>query len=185
MDIKVSVFVPKEILSQAIVQDAIAQVMVKKTAPEGKTLFKKTVFGWAHKPSFRQALTRRANYISMRIWAQGGDTNRYGLSATDQYQMVNFGTKPHPITIRQFGRLLTFNWAGPGSYKASTSPGRIQSNRHYKVGPLVQKFAVDHPGIKEPRRFDLAIKKQYEPTFRKDMQDAISVAAAKTVQSNN
>jgi hypothetical protein len=183
MDITVNVTIPKEILSQKIVQDSIALVMVRKTAPEVKTLFRKTVFGWKHKPAFKQLLTRRANYMSERIWAEGGGVNSRGLSSADQYQMVNFGTPPHRIP-KSGSTIMLFRWDGPGSYKASSRPGIIQSRRHSQSGTWRERWVVNHPGS-EPRRFDLAIAKEYEPTFRKDIQDAISVAAAKTAQSNN
>ena len=176
MDITVTVTVPKEILSQTIVQDAIAQVMVKKTAPEVKTLFRKTVFGWKNKPTFRQKLTRRANYMSEEIWADGINAQ--------QYAWVNFGTKPHSITPRGSGYPLRFKWGGSGSYKASSRPRIIQSKRHYKTGPIVRLASVKHPGF-EAREFDKTIAEHYDPIFRKDIQDAISVAAAKTAQSNN
>ena len=175
MDISVKVTIPKEILNQRIVQDSIAQMMTKKTAPEVKTLFRKTVFGWKNKPAFKQKLTRRAGYMSETIWAEG--------PSADQYQMVNFGTPPHIITPRGSGYPLKFKWGGTGSYKASSRPGIIQSKRHYKTGPVVRLASVNHPGS-EARNFDQAIAKEYAPTFRKDIQDAIGVAAAKTAQSN-
>lgn len=176
MDISVKVTIPKDILRQSIVQDSIAQVMVRKTAPEVKTLFRKTVFGWRNKPTFRQHLTRRANYMSEEIWADG-------INAP-QYELVNAGTKPHTITPKASGYPLKFKWGGTGSYKASSTPRIIQSKRHYKTGPVRTFMSVHHPGF-EAREFDKTIAKEYEPTFRKDIQDAISVAAAKTAQSNN
>lgn len=179
MDISIKVTVPKEILRMSIVQDSIAQVMTKKTAPEVKTLFRKTVYGWKskNKPSFRQRLDKRANYMSETIWADGN---------SDVYQMVNFGTDPHPINPKGPGYPLRFKWGGKGSYKPATKPGIIQSNRAYKNGPIVTPWAIkEHPGIKDPRRFDEAIKKEYEPTFVKDIHDAISVAAAKSAAESN
>jgi hypothetical protein len=187
LDITVNVTVPKEILSQAIVQDAIAQVMVKKTALEVKTLFRKTVFGWKNKPIFRQKLTRRANYMSEEIWADGSSKTRPGgLPAWKQYALINSGTvkKDYPITPRGQGYPLKFRWGGKGSYKASSTPRIIQSKRHSQSGGIYRTPAVTHPGF-DAREFDKTIAEQYDPIFRKDIQDAISVAAAKTVQSNN
>ena len=167
----ITVTIPKEILSDKIVQDSIALVMVKKTAPETKFLFKKTVFGWANKPSFRQKLTRRAHYMSMYVYASG--TN------ADQYALVNAGADPHVITPIGKGYPLKFKWGGKGSYKASSSPRIIQSKRHYKTGPVRTFMSVNHPGF-PAREFDQAIAEEYAPTFRKDIQDAIGVAAAKS-----
>ena len=185
MDIKVNVFVPKEILRQSIVQDAIAQVMVRKTAPEVKTLFRKTVFGWKNKPIFRQLLTKKSGYMSEKIWADGGGLNSRGLARWKQYAMVNQGTEPHTFGSRG-NWPMRFRWGGKGSYTASSTPGIIQSKRHSQKGKQVKFWTtVDHPGIEKPRHFDRTIRDQYAPIFRKDIQDAIGVAAAKTAQSNN
>lgn len=178
----VKVDIPKEILNQRIVQDSIALVMRQKTAPEVKTLFRKTVFGWKNKPAFKQKLTRRAGYMSETIWAEGGGTNSRGISSADIYQMVNFGTRAHRIP-KNGSTIMLFRWDGPGSYKASSRPGIIQSRRHSQSGLWRERWVVDHPGT-EARNFDQAIAKEYAPTFRKDIQDAIGVAAAKTAQSN-
>lgn len=177
MDISVNVTVPKELLRMSDVQDSIARFMTQKTAPEVKALFRKTIYGWQakNKPRFRQKLYRSMSKMSETIWA---DDN------AEVYQMVNFGTPSHTIRPRGSGYPLRFKWGGPGSYKAATSPGIIGSKRAYKTGPIVTPWSVNHPGS-EPRRFDIAIRDEYEPTFRADMQDAISVAAAKTAQSNN
>ena len=174
MDISINVTVPKELISMPIVQDSIANFMVRKTGPEVKKLFRDTVYGWKNKPSFRQRLYRSMYKMSMTVWAD--DPN------ADQYQMVNYGTKPHEIRPRG-NYPLRFKWGGYGSYKASSSPGVIKSKRHYKTGPTVFMKKVNHPG-NEPRRFDIAIADEYEDTFRDDVQDAISVAAAKTAQNN-
>jgi len=166
----ITVTIPKEILSDKIVQDSIAQVMVKKTAPEVKFLFKKTMFGWANKPTFRQALTRRTTYIAEEIWADGVNA--------EQYERVNAGASPHPIPSSGT-TFMRFRWGGRGSYKASSSPRIIQSKRHSQSGGVVTMFKVNHPGF-PAREFDQAIAEEYAPTFRKDIQDAIGVAAAKS-----
>ena len=187
MDIKVNVFVPKDILRQSIVQDAIAHVMVRKTAPEVKTLFRKTVFGWKNKPIFRQLLTKKAGYMSESIWADGSSKTRpNGLPAWQQYALINSGTskKNYPIRPRGKGYPLRFRWGGKGSYTASSTPGIIQSKRHSQKGKIVKPWVVTHPGF-DARHFDTTIRDQYAPIFKKDIQDAIGVAAAKTAQSNN
>ena len=67
MEFKVNVFVPKDILRQSIVQDSIAQVMVKKPAPEVYSLFKGTIEGWSNKPAFTRKLRRSKSYMSMSV----------------------------------------------------------------------------------------------------------------------
>jgi hypothetical protein len=184
VQIEVVVTVPKYIIKDKTVLDSIALMMTKKTAPEVKALFRATVYGWKYKPTFSQKNTRKANYISEEIWASGGDTNDRGESALDIYSYVNFGTKPHPIP-KSGTTYMHFRWGGPGSYKASSKPDIIKSSKHYKTGPFVTMMRVNHPGIKEPRRFDLAIAVYYGTIFRDDMQDAINSAAKKSVSQLN
>ena len=181
MYIKVIAIVPKEILSQSIVQDAIAQVMIKKTAPEVYDLFKGTVSGWDNKPTFRRKLKRSLSYMSMSVWADGTNTNSRGLEVWKQYAMVNQGVKPHPIP--KTGTTYMRFPDGRG-YTASTRPRILKSGPRSNSGAMVVKHRVNHPGF-EAREFDKTIADHYEPIFRKDIQDAISVAAAKTAQSNN
>jgi len=180
MEIKVTVFVPKDILRQSIVKDSIAHFMVHKTAPEVKALFRKTVFGWANKPSFRQHLTRTSMYMSMSVWGDGSNKNSRGLEAWKQYAMVNQGTERHDIP--KSGTTYMRFQDGRG-YKSSTTPRILKSGPRSNSGAFIVKFKVDHPGF-EPREFDKTIADHYAPIFRKDMQDAISVAAKKTAQSN-
>ena len=173
MEFKVNVFVPKDILRQSIVQDSIAQVMTKKTAPEVYSLFKGTVFGWNNKPTFRRKLKRSMSYMSTSVWADGANW--------EQYSRVNQGAKPHPIpkTGTTFMRFPD----GRG-YTPSTRPRILKSGPRSNSGAMIVKYRVNHPGFKA-REFDKTIAEHYEPIFRKDIQDAISVAAAKTAQSNN
>ena len=164
----ITVTIPKEILSDKIVQDSIAQVMVKKTAPEVYGMFKGTVEGWSNKPAFRRKLKRGGSYMSMTVWATGTNVN--------QYELVNQGADPHPIPKTG----TTFMRFPHGSgYKASTAPRILKSGPRSNSGEMIVKFKVDHPGFKA-REFDKTIAKEYEPTFRKDIQDAIGVAAAKS-----
>ena len=173
MDITVNVTVPKEILSRAIVQDAIAQVMVKKTAPEVYSLFKGTIEGWNNKPAFTRKLRRSKSYMSMSVWATGTNAN--------QYELVNQGAARHDIP--KTGTTYMRFPDGRG-YKSATRPRILKSGPRSNSGAMVIKYKVDHPGFKA-REFDKTIRDQYEPIFRKDIQDAIGVAAAKTAQSNN
>ena len=181
MEFKVNVFVPKDILRQSIVQDSIAQVMVKKTAPEVYSLFKGTVSGWDNKPTFKRKLKRSMNYMSMSVWADGEGLNSRGIAVWKQYAMVNQGVDRHDIP--KSGTTYMRFPDGRG-YKSSTRPRMLTSGPRANFGQMVVKFKVDHPGLKA-REFDKTIAEKYEPIFRKDIQDAIGVAAAKTAQSNS
>ena len=168
--VKIIAFYPKTLFKDKTVVDSIALVMRRKSAIEVKSMFRRSTYGWKaeNKPVWGQKLTKRASYMSMKIKT----TSNY-----DVYSMVNYGTRPHEITPKGSG-LLSFKWGGKGSYLASTTPGSIMSKRAYKTGPVRTFLKVDHPGIKDPRRFDETIKEQYEPTFIKDMRDAVQAAAS-------
>jgi len=113
--------------------------------------------------------------MSETIWVSGINAQIY--------EWVDFGTPPHIITPKASGYPLRFRWGGPGSYKPSSRQRIIQSKRHSQSGGIYTTMSVNHPGV-EARHFDETIAKEYEPIFRKDIQDAIGVAAAKTAQSN-
>ena len=173
MEFKVNVFVPKDILRQSIVQDSIALVMKKKSAPEVYSLFKGTYAGWNNKPTFSRKIIRQRGYMSLSVWATGTNAS--------QYELVNQGAGRHDIP--KTGTTYMRFPDGRG-YQSATRPRILKSGPRSNSGAMVVKYKVDHPGFKA-REFDRTIRDQYAPIFRKDIQDAIGVAAAKTAQSNN
>ncbi len=66
--------------------------------------------------------------------------------------------------------------AFPSAFTPKTTPGSLSSGSGSSGGPTVVRAHVDHPGIK-PRRFDLVIKKERTPWFRKEMAKAMKRAA--------
>lgn len=141
--------------------EEIADIMKTETAPTLKRLFRQTTTGWSNHPSWRQHLTRHSDEISMEVWTED---SKYGL--------VNAGSPKHSIPAKR-GGLLRFK---PG-YRASTRPGRIQSQRAYRSGPYVTAQSIPmHPGF-EARKFDELVAETYSPSFRKDVQQAIDNAA--------
>jgi hypothetical protein len=160
LSIRVNVTVPKIMFKDKKWVDNVADIMKDKAAPRLKELFRGTTYGWSEHPSFRQTLTRRAASLSMEVYTT--DAN-YGL--------INAGSPPHPIPARQ-GGILRFR---PG-YRSATKAGSLISNRAYRSGPYVTAMSVAHPGF-EPRRFDELVAKEYEPDFRRDVQEAINNAA--------
>lgn len=173
--VKIAVYCPKTFFRYQTVKDSISLFMRKKTAPEVKALFRQTVYGWSHKPRFQQKLTNRPDYMAMSVWASGDNAN--------QYSLVNFGTRPHTIYPVN-AKMLRFKWGGRGSYRASTTPGKLMSKRHYKTGPVRSFLSVDHPGF-EARRFDQTIAEQYRDTFKKDMRTAIRAAVSAEMKRGN
>jgi len=176
--IEIKFTIPKDLLRQSIVQDSIAQMMKKKTAPEVYSLFKGTVEDWSNKPTFRRKLTRRASFMSMTLWADGTKQGFRGINASEQYALVNRGARRH--SIPSSGSTFMRFQDGRG-YKAATTPRILKSGPRSNSGAMIVKYQVDHPGF-EGRKFDETIAKQYAPTFREDMRDAISVAAQKSAK---
>ena len=167
MEIRVNVIMPKKQFKASGYIDACAQVMKDKTGPELRALFLKTIFGWSpeKKPGFTRKLRKTVYMVSVRVYT---DDNY------DIYSLVNKGSPHHPIYPRR-AQFLQYK----KGYRSATQPGQIQSRRAYRSNPTVRSMGVpDHPGFKA-REFDKLIKEEYEPTFVRDMQDAMANAARK------
>ena len=161
LSFRVNITVPKIMFKDKKWVDNIADIMKDKAAPRLKELFRGTTFGWSEHPSFRQKLTRRAASLSMEVYTT--DAN-YGL--------INAGSPPHRIP-KTGSTYMRFR---PG-YRSATKAGSLISNRAYRSGPYYTAFVItNHPGF-EPRKFNELVGKEYEPDFRKDVQEAINNAA--------
>lgn len=157
--VKIIVKVPKAIMDISAVRQNIADTLQHKTAMDLKTEFRKTIFGWANKPSFRQKYTERSAYMSEQVYADGPNA--------DQYSLVNFGANAHEIRPVNYPA-LRFR---PG-YRASTRPHFIGSRRNYRSGAYIFRRRVFHPGF-EAREFDITIAEDYMDIFAHDVQNAI------------
>lgn len=159
--INISVSLPKKRFSDKKWADGIASALKKKTAPRLKALFRQSTYGWSNHPSFRQKLTRTADYISMEVYTN--DIN---------YALVNAGSPPHHILPRKSG-FMRFK---PG-YRAATTPGSLQSRRAYRSGKFISPvWSVSHPGF-APRKFDELVAKEYSRDFAKDILSGLWEAA--------
>lgn len=170
--LKISVKVPNKLLDEEEVRKAIKRILISKTTPEVKALFRGTTFGWSNKPRWRNRTTESAKQIAAHIWLDPNGPN------ADKYRMVSMGVEPHNIPPRTPGGLLHYQ----KSYKPSTSPGSLLSRRNYKFGPWVTRRGIGgrfsgkfHPGL-EARLFPEQIAKEYFPTFRRDINKTIDEA---------
>lgn len=109
-----------------------------------------TVKGWSSSPTVR---------VEMEYPRGGGFTGRVYID-DKIYYIVNWGARRHYITPRR-APILSFNWAGPGSYVPSTKPGSLKSGTRRKVGSRVSFMRVNHPGSKG-RRFDKQLVQRFE-----------------------
>lgn len=132
--------------------------------------FGKTTETWEHKPKFEQvvSLTSPGPVI---------------LVDTDDkiYQWVSAGTRvgkdPYPIiagywTGKSQAKALCFQ----SGYTAKTTPDVIGSGESSHSGDVIVRKAVMHPGV-EPRNFDKIIQKEWEPKFKRLMEEAMREAA--------
>lgn len=162
MQIKVTLTVPKEIISETAVRDAIAAKQRTNTAPDVKRLFRQTTTGWHNAPIWGQTQRITQRSIGMEIYASGANA--------DQYALVNAGAPRHPIPLS--AGFLSFQ----RGYGASTRPRVLSSRSYVRYGPRYSGvMQVNHRGF-EAREFDQTIADQYEDTFRDDMQDAMQDA---------
>lgn len=97
-----------------------------------------------------------------------------GVDTTDEiYAYVNDGTKPHLIlpgalTGKSNKTVLAF----PSVFKPKTKPRVIGSGPGKSGGKTIFSRGVWHPGT-EARQFTEAIKRKWEPWFKKEMIAAI------------
>lgn len=160
---KVRVKVPKKILDAEGVREEIARTLQYTVALDAKAFFRKTTYGWTNKPRWSQAFDENADMMSETIAAEGPNA--------DQYSLVNNGVNPHiirPINPRGFLRFQ------PG-YRASTTPGSLDSRRNYRSGQAIMKKIVYHPGL-EARDFDVLIAHTYAANYQDEIQGAINRA---------
>lgn len=140
------------------------QAAIVKVADEMEEDFDKTVETWEHSVKFEK-LTDVSGTMS-------------ALVATDDeiYGYVDKGTRPHKIRPKKQGGRLRFQWAGPGSYHAKTTPNVIGSQSGGASGNMVAFPEVNHPGTKA-RNFDQIIARKWQPRFKRRMEDAMKRAA--------
>jgi len=171
MNVKVTVFVPKNIFLTNEMVAEMARVQNSKTAPEVKKLFRQTVNGWEHDVSFGSLHRTTPNYIATYIFPTGGNK--------DLYALVSMGAKPHPIPTSGTTRMVF----QPG-YTASTRPHSIISSGKKRSGNFITAYKINHPGFKG-RMFNQTIKVLYGGIFYRDMVNVIKRQAAKAASPSN
>lgn len=126
--------------------------------------FERTVETWEHKVKFEVEYDFKRDAVSV-------------LVGTDDfiYMLVNRGARPHLIFPVK-ARALSFQWGGPGSYRAKTQPETIGSFDGGPTGDMVAFAYVEHPGHKA-RNLDKTIEEKWRTKFRREMERAMSDAA--------
>ena len=123
------------------VPDAAERAMQQYINEDVYPAFMKTIETWDHKPNFDKSVKREG-------------FNIVGECSTDDdvYGWVNNGTSPHPIFAVKSERLHFQTGFTP-----KTKPRWIGSKSGGKSGDWVHPRSVQHPGIKDPRKFDETI----------------------------
>lgn len=162
--------VVKEIKPKKLNDAAMKKVLIAGMRDVSKDMekeFKKTTRTWKHKVKFE-----RLEEISPDL----GKVEVAVLTDDEIYGYVDQGTEPHIIAPKKAGGRLSFKWAGPGSYKAKTSPRVIGSTSGGASGNRVSLPYVFHPGT-EAREFDVTIAEYMQPRFKRRMEAAMKEAA--------
>lgn len=139
---------------------------MRKAGTQVRKEFERTTKTWEHKPKFVEIISLTGPGPTI-------------LVGTDDkvYQWVDKGTKPHEIwagayTGKSAAKALRFQ----GTYTAKTVPGVIDARNGGSSGDVIVRPFVHHPGT-EARGFDEKIQKEWEPKFKRLMEDAMREAA--------
>lgn len=157
LGVKIKVILPKEVFNSEKVRQAIEHKMIRKTAPDLRTEFEKTVRTWKDQPTWKTETEFGVQILAVRV-----------LTYSTTYRLVNAGARPHIIRPRH-KKVLRFQT----QFRAKSRPRVVGSFAGGKSGPYVSSLGVHHPGH-EAREFDKEIAEQYQETFQKDVQEAIS-----------
>jgi hypothetical protein len=161
--IKITVTVPKEIISVEGVRRAIIDAQNHSTSPNIRALFRRTVEGWNKAPYFTARRIDTSNQLGIFVHPAG--------PYADKYAMLNEGARAHIIRPRR-ARMLHFQVG----YRAGTRPRSLNSRAYSRFGDFVRTGMVRHPGF-EAREFTQTIADTYEPDFIDEMNEAIARGA--------
>lgn len=161
--VRINVRIPDRIVNVEGVRNEIIRVQNQSTAPNLKSLFRKTTEGWKSPPYFAARRIDTASQLGVFVHPEGPNQ--------DKYELVNEGARPHEIRPRR-ARMLRFQTG----YLAGTRPRIIGSQAYSRFGDFVRTGLVHHPGF-EAREFDWAIAQEYGPHFDEEMQRAIARGA--------
>lgn len=115
-----------------------------------------------------QTWTRRPTFtITTPNWYE-----RLITTENEIYGYVTGGTRPHIIRPRN-APALSFQWGGPGSYSAKTTPRIVASKAGGSSGPTVYRQEVHHPGT-QAREFEVVISDKWQKRWPKIVYRAIA-----------
>lgn len=141
---------------------AMSKAMRSKTRPDIQKLFRQTIQGWEHVPRFDYIFKDTVSELSVTVYPAGDNAEIYkmvSLGRSSSYRIPRGGMRSPYMTLQR--------------YRPATRPGSLKSGSHGRIGAVYRSYRpVRHPGW-EARDFPDTIKKEYEPTFRADMESAM------------
>jgi len=141
--------------------DKIIRDDMRKMGTGIKKDLAKTTATWETPVVFQMRTKNKKGILEMEV------RPRPGSEGEKIFNFVDRGTKgPYPIPKKPQKKPLAFQWGGPGSYKAKTSPRVIGSKGGGPSGPMVFFKQVMHPGIKA-RKFSDSIARRWAQLSRK------------------
>jgi hypothetical protein len=136
-------------MAQAELQDVVRRAN-QEIAAEMKRDFESTTATWNHQVTFGQTTHADPEFAQVAV-----GTNDL------IYKFVDEGTRAHGISPKRPGGRLRFQWGGPGSYTAKTTPGSLVSGPGGPSGPEVLRYGVWHPGT-QGRQFTFMLQRKWD-----------------------
>lgn len=166
MNISVKAFLPKPFKPEVYLQEI--ESMMRRMGKDIKGNFEQTTETWNKKPDFENETVAETDKITTTV-----------ATENEIYGFVNDGTEEHLIlpgilTGKSNKKALAFSSAS----SPKTTPGVIGSNPGV-IGKrdTVRQF-VNHPGGK-PRNFTGALKKRWQPRFKRRADITMRIANKK------
>lgn len=149
------------------IADEMLDTAEEKSKPDLIELHEARVEDWDANITFKARKTLDREGLKVHVWPTGPDAERW--------VWVTEGTPERDIEPREPGGVLVF----PSLYVPKTTPGGGYGGPGSSGGDLIFTTIVRDHSI-AARHFEKHIKKEYQPTFSRDMENASRRGARKT-----
>jgi len=168
-NVRLKAIVPKALNTKAM--EKIIRQDFRKMGDGMKKDLDKTVATWETDVNFQLRTKVKRNVFTMDVRPKVGEGEKI-------FSYVDLGTKKHriPKVGNTTAKPLYFQWGGPGSYKAKTTPRELSSTSGGPSGPMVSFKHVMHPGT-EPRKFSETIARRWGQLSRKHATKTMGLVA--------
>lgn len=161
--VQVSVFYPAQLFDIASIDEVIENVL-NESAMAAKADLAAVTRSWKHRPQFR---IEKAHYARW-VHASSGEVGQ-------RFDMLDGGTRKHPITARNVPRLRFFRTG----FEAKTVPRQLYSGGGKKANrDFTQPVTVQHPGTEARLWYD-EVGLKWDKELPVQMQRAIDAEFTK------